>query len=467
MKVARERSDRTLADARGQSVVSSLPSVVSGRFYNGEVSANTVIDNDLAAQERALSAEHESHLSAGLHLDLTRGKPSPAQVALSDGLEVVLDGRYETGGVDVRNYGALDGIREARQLGAELLGVRESEVLAGGNASLTLMYQYVSSALYHGPSGPGTAWRLDPEPLKFLCIVPGYDRHFLISEDLGFEPVTVQMAEDGPDMDEVERLVAADPSIKGIWCVPKYQNPTGYTFSDSVVERFAGLGKKAGPGFRIMWDNAYAVHDLYPEPDSLANLMDACREQGTADSVVIFGSTSKITRAGSGISFLAASPNNLEHFKRRLGVQTIGPDKVNQLAHVRFLKDLQGINRHMQRHAELVRPKFEAVLTHLDRGLGGIATWTRPRGGYFISVNTPHGVASEAVRLSGEAGVRLTPAGATYPGGRDPNDSNIRLAPTYPSVEEVDQAMPVVVTAIKLASIRRQLARARTAERAK
>ena len=421
-----------------------------------------MIDNDLVAQERELGAEYATHVGAGLQLDLTRGKPSPAQVALSDGLDLALGGQYKSAGVDVRNYGGLDGIREARQLGAELLGVRENEVLAGGNASLTLMYQYLSNALYHGALGPDTAWRHEPSPLKFLCVVPGYDRHFLITETLGFEPVPVDMAEDGPDMDEVERLVGTDPSIKGIWCVPKYQNPTGHTFSDSVVARFARLGKIAGPGFRIMWDNAYAVHDLYPEPAALANLMDACREEGTADSVVIFGSTSKITRAGAGISFLAASPDNLDHFTRHLGVQTIGPDKVNQLAHVRFLKDLQGVRALMRRHAELLRPKFEAVLRYLDDGLVGIATWTRPRGGYFISVNVPNGAASEAVRLSGEAGVKLTPAGATYPGGRDPNDSNIRLAPTYPGLDELNQAMPVVVTAITLAAVRRQLATAAT-----
>ena len=423
-------------------------------------------DNDLAAQERDLAAEYATHLAAGLQLDLTRGKPSPAQVALSDGLDLALNNRYESAGVDVRNYGGLDGIGEARQLGAALLGVRKDEVLAGGNASLTLMYQYLSCALHHGALGPDTAWKREPAPLKFLCIVPGFDRHFRITEDLGFEPVIVRMAEDGPDMDEVERLVGADPSIKGIWCVPKYQNPTGYTFSDSVVARFARLGKMAGPSFRIMWDNAYAVHDVYLEPDSLANLMDACREQGTADSVVIFGSTSKITRAGAGISFLAASPDNLKHFKRRLAVQTIGPDKVNQLAHVRFLKNLEGVKAHMRRHAELVRPKFEAVLSHLDDGLAGLATWTRPRGGYFISLNAPDGVASEAVRLSGAAGVKLTPAGATYPGGHDPNDSNIRLAPTYPGIEELNRAMAVVVTSIKLAAVRRQLAPSKTVEHA-
>ena len=414
-------------------------------------------EHDLTAQEATIAAKYRAQVAAGLQLDLTRGKPSPAQVALSDDLDTVLDGHYEASGIDVRNYGGLDGIHEARQLGAELLGVRDDEILAGGNASLTLMYQYLAGALHHGPLGPDTAWRHESRPLKFLCVVPGYDRHFTISEDLGFEPVTVAMNEDGPDMDVVEELVGDDPTIKGIWCVPKYQNPTGHTFSDTVVARFARLGSIAGSGFRIMWDNAYAVHDLYPEPDNLANIMDACREAGTVDSVVIFGSTSKITRAGAGIAFLATSPANLAHFKRRLGVQTIGPDKVNQLAHVRFLKNLDGVKAHMRRHSELIRPKFETVLTHLEEGLTGTARWTRPRGGYFISVDVPHGTASEAIRLAGEAGVKLTPAGSTHPRGYDPNDSNIRLAPTYPSLAELEQAMPVVVTAIKLAADRRRL----------
>ena len=408
------------------------------------------------SHERDLSADYDRLQNAGMQLDLTRGKPSPEQLSLADGLEDAVGRRFLSDGIDVRNYGGLDGLPAARRLGAALLGAREEEVLVGGNASLTLMYQYVAAALHYGPIGPGAAWRDGPAP-KFLCIVPGYDRHFRITEDLGIESVTVPMLDDGPDMDEVERRVRDDSSIKGIWCVPKYQNPTGHTFSDHVVERFSRLGTLAGPGFRIMWDNAYAVHDLYDEPDTLLNLMDLCRAAGTADSVVIFGSTSKITRAGAGISFLAASPENLAQFKKRLSVQTIGPDKVNQLAHVRFLKDISGIRAHMRRHAAIVRPKFETVLRHLDAGLSGVARWTRPRGGYFISVDVPAETATEAVRLSAEAGLKLTPAGSTYPNQHDPHDTNIRLAPTYPNVDELERAMPVFVASVKLAAARHAL----------
>ena len=414
--------------------------------------------NDLVYRERELSTEYVRLKNVGLKLDLTRGKPSPEQLTLSDDLDTVLDGQYVLDdGTDVRNYGSPTGIPEARRLGAELLGVSEDLVIAGGNASLTFMYQYLSNSLFYGALGPGTAWRDEGSRLKFLCVVPGYDRHFTITEDLGFEMINVKMLDTGPDMDAIERQVRKDPLIKGIWCVPKYQNPTGYTFSDEVVERFARLGIVAGPHFRIMWDNAYAVHDLSGEGDTLANLMEACQAAGTADSVVMLASTSKITRAGAGVSFLACSPDNLSHFVKRLVVQTIGPDKVNQLRHVRFLKDRQGIENHMQRQAEIVRPKFEAVLEHLANGLDGVATWTRPRGGYFLSVEVPNGTATNVVRLAGEAGVKLSPAGSTFPLGHDPNDSNIRLAPTYPSLAELHEAMPVFVTATKLAAVRQRL----------
>lgn len=417
----------------------------------------------LVARERALSAEFESLKSAGLALDLTRGKPSPEQVALSDGLEEALCGDYRLAdGTDARNYGGLLGIPEARRLGAELLGVRPEETLAGGNASLAFMHQYVLHAWLNGPLGPETAWRREPGPLKFLCVVPGYDRHFTITESLGFELVNVAIGEDGPDMDRVEALVADDPRIKGIWCVPKYSNPTGQVYSEEVVERFAHLARRAGPHFRILWDNAYAVHDFDDDPPVLANLMDRCRAAGTEDSVVLFSSTSKITRAGAGIAFMAASAANLASFTSFLGVQTIGPDKINQLRHVRFLRDGDGIRAHMRRQAAIVRPKFERVLHHLDEGLaaGGPGSWSRPRGGYFLSFEAPDGLASEIVRLAGEAGVKLTPAGATYPHGRDPRDSNIRLAPTYPSLDEIDRAMPVFVTAVALAAARRRLGQA-------
>ena len=414
--------------------------------------------DDLLRHERELATHHANLKRADLHLDLTRGKPSPEQVALSDGLDQVIDGSYVLeDGTDVRNYGGLVGIQDARRLGADLLGVRDDEVIAGGNASLTFMYQYVLSAWLHGPFGPGTAWRNEDGHVKFLCVVPGYDRHFTITEELGFELVNVRMTRDGPDMDEVERLVSQDPLIKGIWCVPKHSNPTGQTYSDAVVRRFARLATIAGPHFRIMWDNAYAAHDLYDDAPALANLMELCGVEGTADSVVMFASTNKITRAGAGLAFMAASPANLTHFKKRLGVQTIGPDKLNQLRHVRFLKDLVGIRAHMRRHAEIVRPKFECVLRHLDQRLDGIGRWTRPRGGYFLSFDAPRGTASEIVRLAGEAGVKLTPAGATFPYKRDPDDANLRLAPTYLSLDEIEKAMPVFITSVKLAAVRQRL----------
>lgn len=414
----------------------------------------------LVARERTLSVEFEALKGAGLALNLTRGKPSPEQLALSDPLDAAVAGDYHSeDGTDVRNYGGLLGIPEARRLGAELLGVGPEAVIAGGNASLTFMYQYVLHAWLNGALGPETAWRLEPGPLKFLCVVPGYDRHFTITESLGFELINVRIGDGGPDMDEVEALVADDPRIKGIWCVPKYSNPTGHVYSDEVVERLARLARRAGPGFRILWDNAYVVHDLDDEPPVLANLMERCRAAGTEDSAIMFASTSKITRAGSGVAFMAASAANLASFTKHLGAQTIGPDKLNQLRHVRFLRDAGGIRAHMRRQAASVRPKFERVLRHLDDGLAadGLGSWSRPRGGYFLSFETPSGLAAEVVRLAGEAGVKLTPAGATFPYGRDPNDSNIRIAPTYPSLDELDRALPVFVTAVALAAARQRL----------
>lgn len=414
--------------------------------------------DNLFTHEQVLAARYAELQNKGLKLDLTRGKPSPEQLTLADSLDGSLNSDYiSPDGTDVRNYGGLDGLPAARQLGAALLGVRDTEVIAGGNASLTLMYQYLLNAWQWGVLGSETAWHREQGRLKFLCVVPGYDRHFTITEALGFELINVQMLEDGPDMAEVESLVAEDPLIKGIWCVPKYQNPTGHTFSDATIQRMARLGKVAGPNFRIMWDNAYAVHDLYDDSPTLPNIMDYCRTEGTTDSVILFGSTSKITRAGGGIAFIAASPKNLAQFKTHLAVQTIGPDKLTQLRHVRFLRNLDGIHELMRQHATIVRPKFEQVLKHLDDALTDIASWTRPRGGYFLSVDVPPGTAREVVRLAGEAGVKLTPAGATFPYKRDPDDTNIRLAPTYPTLDEIQSAMPVFVTAVQLASVRQNL----------
>ena len=414
----------------------------------------------LAARERVLAARFSELAGAGLSLDLTRGKPSPQQVALSDPIDLTLGGDYRLeDGTDVRNYGGLTGIPEARRLGAEMLGVGPELVIAGGNSSLTLMYQYVLNAWLNGPVGPGSAWREEGRPLRFLCVVPGYDRHFTITQSLGFELVSVPIGDDGPDMDMVETLVAEDPGIKGIWCVPKYSNPTGCVYADAVVDRFAQLARRAGPHFRIMWDNAYAVHDLDDDPPVLANLMERARDAGAEDSVVMFTSTSKITRAGAGISFIAMSPANLASFTKALGTQTIGPDKVNQLRHIRYLKDLDGVRNLMRRHAAILRPKFERVLQHLDDGLSadGVGTWSRPRGGYFLSFEAPSGTAAAIVALAKRAGVKLTPAGATFPYGRDPGDTNIRLAPTYPSMQELDQAMPIFTTAVALITARQRL----------
>ena len=416
--------------------------------------------DDLLARERELDTTYRRFRDAGLALDLTRGKPSAAQLTLSDGLDTVEGGFVTPDGTDTRNYGGLDGLADARVLGAALLGVRPEEVIAGGNSSLTLMYFYLLSAWLYGPAGPGTAWR-DGDAVRFLCPVPGYDRHFTILEDLGIEMLTVPMLDDGPDMEQVEARVREDPSVKGIWCVPKYSNPGGQVYSDATVDRLGRLPTIAGPHFRIMWDNAYAVHDLYDDAPRLANIMDACRRHGTEDSLALFGSTSKVTRAGAGISFIAGSAATLGRFRTRMAVFTIGPDKVNQLRHVRFLRDLDGIRAHMRRQAAILRPKFEVVLRQLSAALDGtgMGSWTSPRGGYFLSFDALPGLATEIVRLAADAGVKLTPAGATFPYRRDSDDANIRLAPTFPELTELEQAMGVFVVCVQLASVRSRLVR--------
>jgi aspartate/methionine/tyrosine aminotransferase len=416
------------------------------------------LDHDqLLARERELDSTYQRFRDADLTLDLTRGKPSPAQLALSDGLDADAGGYVAADGTDTRNYGGLDGLAEARALGAAVLGVRPDEVIAGGNSSLTLMYLYLLNAWLYGPAGPGSAWR-DGGAVRFLCPVPGYDRHFAILEDLGIEMINVAMTEDGPDMDEVEACVRDDPSVKGIWCVPKYSNPGGQVYSDTTVDRLGRLGTIAGSQFRIMCDNAYAVHDLDDDPPQLANIMDACRRHGTEDTLVLFASTSKVTRAGAGISFVSSSVTNLATLRKRRQVLTIGPDKVNQLRHVRFLRDLDGIRAHMRKHAAILRPKFELVLQQLSALDGaGMGSWTSPRGGYFLSFDALPGLATGIVKLAADAGVKLTPAGATFPYRRDPDDANIRLAPTFPEVAELDQAMQVFVVCVQLASVRRRL----------
>ena len=412
--------------------------------------------SQLSQQEQTLASQYHALKTLRLNLDLTRGKPAPEQLDLSNELDGNLNRDFEVDGIDLRNYYGLDGLDTAKHLGAELLEVPAENVLVGGNSSLTLMYHTLLHALHLGVRGAESAWAREATAPKFLCPVPGYDRHFAICEELGIEMIPVEMTDDGPDMDQVEGLVSRDTSIKGMWCVPKYSNPTGCIYSTATVERLAVLGQQAGANFRILYDNAYAVHDLSAEPPPLPNLWQACQRFGTEDTVVQFASTSKVTFSGAGLAFMASSRANLDAFKAHLQVVTIGPDKLNQQRHVRFLKDLGGIQALMKQHAQLIRPKFNAVLSTLENHLGGrdMGHWSHPSGGYFISFYTAPGLASEVVRLAGEAGVKLTPAGAAYPYGNDPADRHIRLAPTFPSLAEVEQAMEVFAVCVELAILR-------------
>ncbi len=421
---------------------------------------NQIPAERLANQARELERRYQELVDRRYQLDLTRGRLSEEQLELSRGLEGIIQGRYRLNdGMDVRNYGRVDGIPEAKALGAELLGVSPNEVLVGGNSSLAMMYQFISAAYYKGVAGVGSAWSKEPGTVKFLCPVPGYDRHFGICQELGIEMLPVPLRADGPDMDLVEDFVKREPLIKGMWCVPKYSNPTGHVYSDEVVARIARLGKIAGPHFRVIWDNAYAVHDFGDRPRDLKNIVDLCRAFGTWDNVVVWTSTSKITFAGAGIAFMAASPANQDHFLRRLNVISVGPDKVNQWRHVLFLKDLATIQAHMARHARILRPKFECVLHQLEAGLGqrDIGEWTLPEGGYFVSFDSLPGLAAEIVRLAAGAGVKLTPAGSTFPLGQDPEDRNIRIAPSSVDLGNLERAMEVFVVCVQLASMRQRL----------
>jgi DNA-binding transcriptional MocR family regulator len=409
----------------------------------------------LVGKEESLRARYEAFKARGLSLDMTRGKPCPEQLDLSLGLIDCLgknDYRAEDG-TDCRNYGGVEGLPEARRLFADYLEVQPEEVILGGNSSLALMHDTVVQALLRGVPGGNGAWRSIPA-VKFLCPSPGYDRHFAICERMQIEMITVDMTPNGPDMDRVEELVGADAGIRAIWCVPRYSNPTGVTFSDSVVERLARM-KTAAPDFRIFWDNAYAVHHLTEEPAGLRNLLEACKEAGTANRPLLFGSTSKVSFAGAGLAMLAGSLDNVQYLKEGLAIQTIGPDKLNQLRHVRFFRDMAGIAAHMRMHAQILRPKFDAVQHVLEKELGGtgVATWSRPRGGYFVSLDTPAGCAKKVVALAAQAGVKLTSAGATFPLGKDPHDRNIRIAPSLPSLEEIRTAMELLAICIKLVAV--------------
>ena len=403
-----------------------------------------------------LEKQFEEVKAKGIHLDMSRGKPSKAQLDLSNGLMDVLNGDSDlvsSDGVDCRNYGVLDGITEARKLLADMSEVPERNILIYGNSSLNVMFDTVSRAMTHGIMG-STPWcKLDK--VKFLCPVPGYDRHFAITEYFGIEMINVPLLPTGPDMDMVEKLVAEDPAIKGIWCVPKYSNPTGVSYSDETVRRFAHL-KPAAKDFRIFWDNAYSIHHLYDDKrDVILELLNECVKAGNPDMVFKFISTSKVSFPGSGIAALAASRANIEDAKSFMKFQTIGHDKLNQLRHVRFFKDIHGIVEHMKKHADILRPKFETVLEVLDKELGGleIGSWIAPRGGYFISFDALDGCAKAIVAKAKEAGVVLTGAGATFPYGKDPHDSNIRIAPSYPTPEELEMAADIFVLSVKLVSI--------------
>ena len=417
---------------------------------------------ELVALRKDLKAKYHDFQTKDLRLDMSRGKPSADQLDLSMGMMDVLSSDDDLtceDGTDCRNYGVLTGIDEAKELLADMMEVNPSTIIIYGNSSLNVMYDTVSRAMTHGIMG-NTPWcKLDK--VKFLCPVPGYDRHFKITEFFGIEMINVPMTPQGPDMDMVEKLVSEDASIKGIWCVPKYSNPQGYTYSAETVERFAHL-KPAAPDFRIYWDNAYSIHHLYDDnQDFLVEILEACAKAGNPDLVYKFTSTSKVSFPGSGIAAVAASKANLEDFRSYMQIQTIGHDKLNQLRHVRYFKDINGLKEHMRKHAEQMRPKFEAVLEVLNTELGGlgIGSWYAPRGGYFISFDAMEGCAKEIVAKCKEAGVKLTNAGATFPYGKDPKDSNIRIAPSFPTPEEMAQAADLFVLCVKLVSIEKLLAK--------
>lgn len=415
---------------------------------------------ELLQEKASLEKAYEEVKAKGLKLDMSRGKPEVTQLDLSMDMMDVLNSSTELkteGGVDCRNYGVLDGIPEAKQIMADVIGVSKDNIIVFGNASLNIMYDTISRSMTHGVMG-STPWcKLDK--VKFLCPVPGYDRHFAITEHFGIEMINIPMTTTGPDMDLVEKLVSEDAAIKGIWCTPKYSNPQGITYSDETVKRFANL-KPAAEDFRIFWDNAYAIHHLYEDvQDELLDILSECAKAGNPDMVYEFCSTSKVTFPGSGIAAMAASRANLDYVLKSMTIQTIGYDKINQLRHVKYFKDINGVKAHMKKQADIIRPKFEAVLQCLDQELSGlkIGSWVKPRGGYFIAFDAMEGCAKAIVAKCKEAGVVLTGAGATYPYHQDPKDSNIRIAPTYPSSEDMAMATELFVLCVKLVSVEKLL----------
>ncbi len=421
---------------------------------------NDMSKEELLALKESLNKEYAEAKAKGLALDMSRGKPSAKQLDVSLGLLDTINSSSDLkalDGTDCRNYGVLDGIPEAKKLMADMMGTTPDHVIVYGNASLNIMYDQISRAYTHGILG-NTPWcKLDK--VKFLCPVPGYDRHFAITERFGIEMINIPMSESGPDMGMVEEYVSKDASVKGIWCVPKYSNPQGYTYSEETVKRMAAL-KPAAEDFRIFWDNAYVIHDLYDDnKDEIADIISECEKAGNPDMVFEFASTSKVSFPGSGIAALATSANNIADIKKQLTIQTIGHDKLNQLRHVRFFKDINGLKEHMRKHAEFMRPKFEAVESVLEEELGGlgIGSWTEPKGGYFISFEAMDGCAKAIVAKCKEADVKLTGAGATFPYGKDPKDSNIRIAPSFPTPEEMKQAADLFVLCVKLVSVEKLL----------
>ena len=409
----------------------------------------------LAQFRSDVQKEYDSYKAQDLALNMARGKPAAEQLDITEGLLTAVsksEDCFDDTNTDCRNYGGLDGLPAAKRLFAPMLGVSEEEIIVCGNSSLNLMYDTIAKYMLFGVDKQSKPWK-DQGKLKWLCPVPGYDRHFLVTQTFGFEMINISMNDDGPDMDMIEKLVQEDESIKGIWCVPMYANPTGVTYSDEVVKRFAALKPKA-EDFRIFWDNAYCVHHLTDTPDQLLNILDECKKAGCPERVMMFASTSKISYAGAGVAVMAGSAENMSYIKSLMTVQTIGYDKINQLRHVKFYKDFEGLKAHMEKHKAIIAPRFKVVLEALDSEIAplDVASWSKPNGGYFISFNAMKGTAKRIVQLCKEAGVVLTGAGATFPYGKDPDDSNIRIAPTYPSVEELSLAVKIFTVAVKLAS---------------